>query len=391
MRVLFWRKDLFQEAGLDPDRPPQDWEELYQYARKLSDPAKNRYGMNMTSGTHASWDFMAFLWSAGGEAVVKNEDGDWVASYGSREAAKALDFYTKLATEEWIDPDGKKQRGYTVLSAPASDSGTNAWQEGRVGMNVDYMDSKQMGGHIDSSLIGIGPFPPMVKGEKSGTELNAIMGGIFSGIEGRNNSEGEWVSAEVIRDAAWKYLSFMNSDEANQIRANVLVENGMGRMLSPLWLKKYGFQEYLKYFPEEFEKVYEHAVANGKPEPYGRNCQMVYSYMTEPLDAAMQIARDGELPVDDEERLVLMQKLLQQSADKTTIQMIGKLSPEERARRNSWAVVVAICICAIFCFALYKIWLIFSPKDTFSGKRRGWEFRKNALGYLIMVPALISI
>ena len=113
--------------------------------------------------------------------------------------------------------------------------------------------------------------------------------------------------------------------------------------------------------------------------------------MTEPMDAAMQIARDGELPVDDEERLVLMQKLLQQSADKTTIQMIGKLSPEERARRNSWAVVVAICICAIFCFALYKIWLIFSPKDTFSGKRRGWEFRKNALGYLIMIPALISI
>ena len=256
VRVLLWRKDLFQEAGLDPERPPQDWEELYQYARKLSDPARNRYGLNMTSGQYASWDFMAFLWSAGGEAVVKNDQGEWVAAYGSREAAEALDFYTRLATEEWIDSDGRKQRGYTMLSAPATDSTSTAWNEGRVGMTVNYLDSKQMGGNQDSSLIGIGPFPPVHKGGKSGTEINAIMGGIFSGIEGRYNEDGEWVSADEIREAAWKYISFMNSDEANQIRADVLVANGMGRMLSPEWLKKFGYEEYLKYFPEEFEKVF---------------------------------------------------------------------------------------------------------------------------------------
>jgi len=231
----------------------------------------------------------------------------------------------------------------------------------------------------------------MVKGEVSKTELNSNMMSIFSGIEGRYNDDGEWVTAEEIRDAAWKYIRFVNSDEANQIRADVLVNNGMGRMLSPEWLKKYGYEEYLKYFPEEFQNVFNDAVNNGVPEPYGRNCQMVYGFMTEPMDEAMQLARDNKLPKDDEERLETMHKLLQKSAEKTTIQMIGKLSKEERARRNSWAVVVAICICALFCFALYKIWIIFSPKDSFSGKRRGWEFRKNALGYLIMIPALISI
>ncbi|MBO5680176.1 MAG: extracellular solute-binding protein, partial [Lentisphaeria bacterium] len=36
VRVLMWRKDLFQEAGLDPERPPQDWEELLSYAKNLS-------------------------------------------------------------------------------------------------------------------------------------------------------------------------------------------------------------------------------------------------------------------------------------------------------------------------------------------------------------------
>ena len=392
VRVLFWRKDLFAEAGLDPERPPQDWDELYLYARKLSDPARNRYGMNMTSGMYASWDFMAFLWSAGGEAVVKNEEGEWVAAFGSPEAAKALDFYTRLATEEWVDSDGRKQHGYTVLSAPASDTnGDTAWKEGRVGMTVNYLNSSSMGGDVDSSVIGIGPFPPMVKGGKSGTELNAILCGVFSGIEGRYNSDGEWVSPEEIREAAWKYTQFMNSDEADRIRADVLVASGMGRVLSPLWLRKFGYEEYLKYFPEELEQVYNDAIANGKPEPFGKNCQMVYSFMTEPLDAAMQLARDRQLPEDEETRLALLQQLLQKSSEKTTIQMIGKLSPEERARRNFWAVIVSICICALFCYAIYRTWIIFSPKDSYSGKRRGWDFRKNALGYLIMIPALVSI
>ena len=78
----------------------------------------------------------------------------------------------------------------------------------------------------------------------------------------------------------------------------------------------------------------------------------------------MQLARDNQLPEARDQRVALLQKILQESSDKTTIQMIGKLSPEERARRNSWAVAVAIVICAIFCFALYKIWIIFSPKDV---------------------------
>ncbi len=392
VRVLMWRKDLFQEAGLDPDRPPQDWNELYQYAKKLSDPSQEKFGMNMSGGPQASWDFMAFLWSAGGDAVAKNKDGEWEAAYGSKEAATALDFYVRLATEEWTDSDGHRQRGYTALSANTNNTqGRDLWKEGRIGMTVQYLNSQNMAGDIDMSLVGIGPFPPLVKGDRSGTELNSIMIGIFAGIERRKNADGEWCSAEEIREAAWNYISFINSDEARQISTDVLVANGMGRSLSPELLRKYGYPEYLKYFPAELEEVFNEAVRNGKPEPYGRNCQMVYTYMTEPLNEAMQLARKNEMPQNKAERLAKLEELLKKSAAKTTEQMIGKLSPEERARRNGWAVVVGIAICALFCYALYRIWIIFSPKDSYSGRRRGWEFRKNALGYLIMLPALVSI
>lgn len=392
VRVLMWRKDLFQEAGLDPERPPQDWEELLSYAKNLSDPATEKYGLNMDGGPQAAWDFMAFLWSAGGEAVIQNESGEWIAAYGSRQAAEALDFYLRLATEPWIDADGKQQRGYTVLSANAgSVMERDLWNEGRIGMKVGYLDSQNMAGNVDMALIGIAPFPPRRRGKKSGTELNAIMTGIFSGIEGRKNSAGEWCSADEIREAAWQYIRFINSDEARQIYADTLVANGLGRTLSPEYLRKYGYPEYLKFFPPELEETFHDAVQNGKPEPYGRNCQMVYTFMTEPLNQALQLARDAELPSDREKRLEILQEILKSSERKTTEQMLGNLSPEEREFRNLWAGIAAFLICALFCLALYKIWQIFSPKDDFSGERKGWQFRKNAVAYLIMLPALLSI
>ncbi|WP_102127469.1 ABC transporter substrate-binding protein [Deinococcus planocerae] len=34
-RTLYYRKDLFRQAGLDPNRPPRTWDELYSYASRL--------------------------------------------------------------------------------------------------------------------------------------------------------------------------------------------------------------------------------------------------------------------------------------------------------------------------------------------------------------------
>lgn len=34
--LFFWRKDYFKEAGLDPESPPKDWEEMMEYAKLLT-------------------------------------------------------------------------------------------------------------------------------------------------------------------------------------------------------------------------------------------------------------------------------------------------------------------------------------------------------------------
>ncbi len=35
-QALYYNRDHFREAGLDPDRPPRNWDELLEYARRLT-------------------------------------------------------------------------------------------------------------------------------------------------------------------------------------------------------------------------------------------------------------------------------------------------------------------------------------------------------------------
>ncbi len=54
--ALFWNKDLFAQAGLDPERPPTTWEQLQEYAIKLTKRDKN--GQLIQSG---------YAWNADGQ------------------------------------------------------------------------------------------------------------------------------------------------------------------------------------------------------------------------------------------------------------------------------------------------------------------------------------
>lgn len=53
----YWNKDLFKAAGLDPEKPATTWDEVAEYARKITDASRNIYGIGVHSGdyqmTHA--------------------------------------------------------------------------------------------------------------------------------------------------------------------------------------------------------------------------------------------------------------------------------------------------------------------------------------------------
>ncbi len=385
VRVLLYRKDLFQKAGLDPNRGPRDWNELYHYAKKITNPQEGTSGLTVAGGPQAAWDWITYLWSAGGEAVRQNpETGEWYASFDDEAAVTAMDFFVKLKTEKWQDVEGNTQVGYID---DTGDWGFR-WSDGKIGMRIDYMDDKSLGKTLDPNLYGVAPVPLGPTGIR-GSELNCRMMGIFSGAGISNNGSLGERDPEKVRQAAWNYIWFYDSEEARQIRTKVMIDAGYGKMLNPILLERYGYDEYLRYVPEGWIETFEEALENGKPEPYGKNTQKVYEYMTYPLNRCISLAEEGNLGSTEVERRENISQILKNAVKRTNQKMLGKITPDERAKRNRTAAVVAVIVFSAFLIILYRVWQIFTPKDIYFSSKSAK--RRNLLAWLMLLPALLSI
>ncbi len=383
VRVLVYRKDLFHKVGLDPERPPQNWDELYQYARQLTNPEEGTYGMYLASGQSASWDWIAYLWSAGGRAVEINDEGRWEAVFDSDAGVVALEYYLKLVTTKHRGPDGKEYTGF-VTRESNSTRRNQMWADGKIGMQLTYLHEDKLGSSLDANLYGMAPVP--MGPARRAAEINCTMKGIFSEAGESNNAGLGDRNPDAVKRAAWEYIWFVDSEVARQIKTKVLVESGYGKFLNPLYLERYGYDELLKFSNPEWRKTYEDALESGQPEPYGKNCQLVYQYMTNPIDEAIRMEKNGELGDTQEERRANLKDILSKWATYTNDKMIGYVPPETMKFRRRVATTVAIVIAVIFALVLYWVWKIFTPEDN--PNVRGWMIKKYAYAYLLLVPAL---
>ena len=112
---LVYNKTLFAEAGLAG--PPNDWEELYQHAKKLTvdkdgDGRIDQYGLALVGKQHPdiTWLFTMFAHQAGAK-LVKEVNGEYQVALNSTEGKKALEFYVKLVNEVCPPDTGNKDGG----------------------------------------------------------------------------------------------------------------------------------------------------------------------------------------------------------------------------------------------------------------------------------------
>ena len=74
--VLYYNRNMFVAAGLDPDRPPQSLEELRQYSQQLVDSGAAAYGIAIDSGADSGGGWYIEQWFANmGELYADNGNG----------------------------------------------------------------------------------------------------------------------------------------------------------------------------------------------------------------------------------------------------------------------------------------------------------------------------
>jgi sn-glycerol 3-phosphate transport system substrate-binding protein len=113
--LFFWNKEAFKEAGLDPEKGPQTWEEVVEFAKKLTkrDASGNvtQWGMQVPSSLTSYWLLQGYVAQNNGRLSELSGDKTY---FDSPEVIEALQY--------WVDLSAK----HKVMKPGVIEWGTNA-------------------------------------------------------------------------------------------------------------------------------------------------------------------------------------------------------------------------------------------------------------------------
>jgi sn-glycerol 3-phosphate transport system substrate-binding protein len=111
--VMYWNKEAFKEAGLDPNKGPQTWAELKDYARKLTKKDAGgkvtQWGVQIPSSGFPYWLFQILTTTNG--AILANDAGNAV-KFDDPKVVEALQYWVDLA-KAGVHPPGVVEWGTT--------------------------------------------------------------------------------------------------------------------------------------------------------------------------------------------------------------------------------------------------------------------------------------
>jgi multiple sugar transport system permease protein len=378
VQALYYRRDLFQTAGLDPNKPPTTWSEFYDDCARITNHKKGIWGFewpNEADGDAYWW--INLLWQAGGDVVKQNARGQYVAAFDSPQGVEALKFYSKMLSAPYISPvDGKQYRG--VANNDSSTYSTTDRSQGRTAMWFSYQSdvvADTADTNINPSLIGIAPMPAGPAG--TANEINAAMWGISSQIKDPR-----------VRAASWEFIKFMASERANKIRTQALVEAGLGNLVNPVSLEKYGYADEVTGISKSWLVTNKTLFAHGHPEPHNANMQQIYSILGQPLQAI------SLNPQANPERL------LRDAAQKADDKLINYTPPNVLARRRAIAdSIMALLVVALVCYLSWLMPRVIKERreaaqfraDSGLDERNLHEKRSAKMAVAFMAPAIILV
>jgi sn-glycerol 3-phosphate transport system substrate-binding protein len=259
--VFYWNKDAFAEAGLDPDTPPETWDEMIEMGQAVTkrdeDGSVERYGVMIPSTGYPYWMFQALSFQNGHRLM--SEDGTEVY-FDDPKAVEALDYWVSLSREHEVMPGDTIEWG-TLRQSFLEGASAMMWHStGNLRAVRDNADFD----------FGVAMLP---KKEQRGSPTG---GGNFYIFKDTTEAEQE---------AALTFIKWMTSPER---AAEWSIKTGyMG--VSPAAYETEALQEYVEEFPPAAvaRDQLEHATAELSTYQGGR--------VRRALDDAIQAALTGSL------------------------------------------------------------------------------------------------
>lgn len=187
--MLYINADLVRQAGLDPENPPKDWDELYDWCVAVKEKT-GKYGLALSPDNSTGWVTDSILYSNG--ATVLNEDRTAV-EFASEEGVKAFETWKKFYT------DG------VALSGSDMDT-MQAFAAGEAAMHIQSTS-------VYTSMVGAA--------QQGGWELTGVPMPGFDGKESIPTNSGSAIivrpDSEQKAQAVWEVIKYVTGDEGYTI------------------------------------------------------------------------------------------------------------------------------------------------------------------------------
>ena len=194
--VLFYNKDAFTRAGLDPNKPPQTLDEVRAYSKQIVDRGAAKHGISLRIA-----EFFTEFWSSkNGQEYANNGNGRL-----GRATEARLDNPTQRTVWTWWRDmvrdglalnTGVDSGGVThLLAVGTGDAAMTIESSGALGPVVNVLENGQYPG----VKVGVGPMP----GVRAGGGVQTAEGSLYILKK----------SSPAERAAAWEFIKYLDSTE----------------------------------------------------------------------------------------------------------------------------------------------------------------------------------